>query len=75
MKTVETIAKVSRRGSLVAHVPADITPGEHQVVLIISETSDAGPRRAKLKIPVVRVGRWPAGLSLRREDMYGDNGR
>jgi hypothetical protein len=25
--------------------------------------------------PVHDVGLWPEGLSLRREDMYGDNGR
>ena len=25
--------------------------------------------------PVHHVGHWPAGLSLRREDMYGDDGR
>jgi hypothetical protein len=25
--------------------------------------------------PVISVGRWPEDLSLRREDMYGDDGR
>ena len=28
-----------------------------------------------LEFPVVSVGEWPADLSLRREDMYGDDGR
>ena len=28
-----------------------------------------------LAFPVVSVGEWPADLSLRREDLYGDNGR
>ena len=28
-----------------------------------------------LNFPVDDLGPWPEGLSLRREDMYGDNGR
>jgi hypothetical protein len=28
-----------------------------------------------LDFPVISVGKWPEGLSLRREDMYGDDGR
>lgn len=27
------------------------------------------------KLPVFDLGPWPEGLSLRREDMYGDDGR
>jgi len=28
-----------------------------------------------LDFPVDNLGPWPEGLSLRREDMYGDDGR
>lgn len=28
-----------------------------------------------LNFPVISVGLWPEGLSLRREDMYGNDGR
>lgn len=28
-----------------------------------------------LDFPVMSVGRWPEGLDLRREDLYGDDGR
>ena len=28
-----------------------------------------------LNFPTMSVGKWPEDLSLRREDMYGDNGR
>lgn len=28
-----------------------------------------------LAFPVISVGKWPEDLSLRREDMYGDDGR
>lgn len=32
-------------------------------------------RRVPLDFPVDHVSQWPEGLSLRREDMYGDDGR
>jgi len=31
-------------------------------------------RDESLNFPVISVGQWPEGLSLRREDMYGDDG-
>lgn len=35
----------------------------------------AGRQRAPFDFPVISVGHWPEDLSLRREDMYGDDGR
>ncbi len=32
-------------------------------------------RKTPSDFPVISVGRWPDGLSLRREEMYGDDGR
>ena len=32
-------------------------------------------KRKPLEFPVISVGKWPEDLSLRREDMYGDDGR
>jgi len=32
-------------------------------------------RKESLDFPVDDLGPWPDGLSLRREDMYGNNGR
>jgi len=32
-------------------------------------------KREPLDFPVISVGQWPEDLSLRREDMYGDDGR
>ncbi|VFM95169.1 MAG: Protein of unknown function (DUF2281) [Candidatus Kentron sp. G] len=37
--------------------------------------SKRSPRREPLDFPVISVGRWPENFSLRREDMYGDDGR
>lgn len=35
----------------------------------------AAPRKQAPGFPVISVGAWPEGLSLRREDLYGDDGR
>jgi len=34
----------------------------------------ASARHEPLEFPVISVGQWPGDLSLRREDMYGDDG-
>ncbi len=35
----------------------------------------AATGKTSLDFPVDDLGPWPDGLSLRREDMYGDDGR
>jgi hypothetical protein len=75
MRTIETTATVAPDGTLTVQVPPDVTPGTHHIVLVI----DDRPREARESplgaFPVISVGAWPADLSLRREDMYGDAGR
>lgn len=75
MKTIETTAAVSAAGTLTARVPPDITPGDHRVVLVIEEQPSPVEHRPPLDFPVDDRGPWPEGLSLRREDIYGDWGR
>jgi len=42
----------------------------------LRQRSQARPARRKAPdFPVISVGRWPEDMSLRREDMYGDDGR
>ncbi len=74
MKTIETIATVTPDRTLTLRVPPDVEPGEHKVVVVIEEqTQQRG--RSLSDFPVRDYGPWPEGLSLRREDMYGDEGR
>jgi hypothetical protein len=45
-------------------------------VLVIIDEKDAAPLRSPhLDFAVDSYGPWPEGLSLRREDLYGENGR
>ncbi|MGI2904827.1 hypothetical protein [Tolypothrix sp. VBCCA 56010] len=79
MKAIQTIATVTSDGKITLQLPPDIPPGEHQVVVIIdeklSEKEVIKEKRPPLDFPVIHVDSWSENLSLRREDMYGDDGR
>jgi hypothetical protein len=73
MKAIETTLLVNLDGSATLQVPPEIPPGQHHAVLVIDEP---GPGQLeKTDIPTISVGAWPADLSLRREDFYGDDER
>lgn len=53
-------------------------PSEHEVTIIVPDRSAKEPFARPLEpsdLPTHDLGPWPQGLSLRREDMYGDDGR
>jgi hypothetical protein len=76
MRVIETLADVSEehRLSLDLKLPADVPPGKHRVVVVIEQQPAAAPA-GTFDFPVIDTARWPDGLSLCREDMYGDDGR
>ena len=58
--------------------PADVPPGEHEVTITLAPS----PTRERPEepfdvdtLPIHDLGPWPEGLSLRREDMYDEDGR
>jgi len=76
MRTIETTATITAEGTLTVQVPPDIPPGPHHIVVWIDDDHPALPdARQRHDVPVLHVGAWPADLSLRREDMYDDDGR
>ncbi|HVS39264.1 MAG TPA: hypothetical protein VMS17_27150 [Gemmataceae bacterium] len=75
MKTIETTGLVTTAGYVYTQAPTDLPPGRYRVVLVVDETPAPAEDRTPLVLPVHDVGPWPEGLSLRREDMYGDDGR
>ena len=70
MNTLEYQVHVdeARRASL--QFPPDIAPGEHRVVIVVEE--DKAPLDPLQDLPTVRAAEWLAGVSQKREDMYGD---
>jgi len=59
-------------------LPADQVAEVEDFVDFLREragTRKTATGREPLNFPVDDLGPWPEGLSLRREDMYGDDGR
>jgi len=52
MKSVEAVASVSPEGTLTAHVPPEIEPGEHKVMILIEESQKTTKKRPPLDFPV-----------------------
>jgi hypothetical protein len=76
MRTLELIGQVEPDGRLTLQLPADIPPGAHRIVLVIDDRPGTPPAPVSLDdFPVDDYGPWPEGLSLRREDLYGEWGR
>jgi hypothetical protein len=70
MTVITTRLTVGPDGSISA---ADRLPqGEYAAVITVPEPP--APRRSILNLPV-HDGPWNDSVSLRREDMYGDDGR
>jgi hypothetical protein len=72
MRTIETAIVVdeSRRATL--QFPPDVAPETHRVVVVIDGRDTA---RAPLSFSAHDVGPWPEGFTVRREEIYGDDGR
>lgn len=75
MKSIETTGKVSKQGRLIVQIPPDIKPGAHRIVIVIEEETFTRGEKAPFEFPVDHYGSWPAGLSLKREDIYSEDGR
>ena len=76
MTTIETTVDIGANRQLAIQLPEEVTPGRHRVIVQIDER----PERTKQpdivsRLPCWDVGPWPENLSLRREDIYGDDGR
>ena len=54
--------------------PATVPPGEHEVTITVDRPQGIGKRPRVADLPTHEVP-WDGSVSLRREDMYGDDGR
>lgn len=74
MLTVRTRVRVTD-GRLEADLPASVPAGDHEAVIVI-DAAEPSPR-PKFDISKLPVDDrpWDETISLRREDIYGDDGR
>jgi hypothetical protein len=74
MKTIQTNVVIGPEHTITIHLPSTFDPGTYRVTLVIDD-QPIGPKSDFSDFPVHDMGPWPEGLSLRREDMYDDDGR
>ena len=77
MTVITARIQVAEDGSITGQAPAgQLPPGEHVATITVK---DAPLRRAgkpfTMKDFPIDDGPWDDSISLRREDMYGDDGR
>lgn len=73
MRTIETTAVVTPDHTITVQLPADVPVGQCRVVVVVD--TPAGERPFPYNLPVYDVGPWPEGFTVRREQIYGDDGR
>jgi len=78
MKTIETIATVTKDGKMTAQLPLDIPEGEYQVVIVIdekplAEEAERKGKKAPLKFSAYPVGLVSESLTFCREDLYAND--
>lgn len=74
MTTIETTIEVDEQGKATVRLPAGLAPGPYRAVVVI-EAREADPARAPLTFSAHDVGPWPESFTVRREEIYGDDGR
>jgi hypothetical protein len=72
MRTIETTIELDDQRKATIRFPAALAPGPHRVVLVIDEPPVAC---TPLTFSAHDVGPWPEGFTVRREEIYGDDGR
>jgi len=72
MRTIEMTARITADGTLTVHVPPDIAPGDHHIVVIIDEQPTDQALRPPLQFAAYPVGLITPERTFRREDLYDD---
>ena len=71
MTTITTKAVIGPDRVLTVQLPADVTPGEHEVVVLNGAIAAAAPVLG----PPHNIAPIDPSFTYRREDIYGDDGR
>lgn len=76
MKTIETIAVIGEDRKLTVQLPPEIAPGPHQIVLVVDAPSRDAPQTWTIDDwPIHDAALLDSGFTMRREELYGDDGR
>jgi hypothetical protein len=78
MNEIRTRVVVGPDHRISGTAPAEVPMGEHEVTITLADRSAQEQATRPLDstdLPRHDLGPWPDGLSLRREDIYGDDSR
>jgi hypothetical protein len=76
MNEIHTRIRVGTDHRISGTAPDEVPPGEHDVIINVQASSASADRALEDKdLPRHDLGPWPDRLTLRREEIYGDNGR
>ena len=71
MPVVHARIRVAEDGSISGKAPRELPPGEYQAPITLPEPK---PKRKRIDLPRHEAF-WDDSVSLRREDIYGPEGR
>jgi hypothetical protein len=73
MNQVRARIMVNEDHSISGTVPDEVPPGEHEIAITVATAPP--PKRFRVADLPVHDIPWDGSISLRRVDMYGDDGR
>lgn len=73
MHEIRTRVRVSPDRLITGTAPQEVPPGEHEVAILVA--APLPRKRFRLADLPMHDTVWDGSISLRREDMYGDDGR
>lgn len=75
MKAIEMTAVVGDDRTLTVQLPPDVAPGPHQIVLVIDGLNERRQALIMADWPIHDAALVDPNFTMRREDLYGDDGR
>ena len=78
MTEIHTRIRVDPDHRISGVAPPEVPPGEHEVTitLVPAPVREAQTKKFRIEdLPKHDLGPWPERLSLRREDIYDEDGR
>lgn len=78
MTTITTRVTVAEDGTISGRIPVGQLPlGEHDAVIIVTTTAPRSPKGKPFTMENLPIHDtpWDGSVSLRREDLYDDEGR
>jgi hypothetical protein len=78
MNDTRTRIHVGSDRRITGTAPPDVPQGEHEATITVATPAvrrTSGKPFDVNELPTIDLGPWPAGISLCRKDMYGDDGR